>query len=741
MRKRWLGIFALCILGCVGGAAAGRRAEAQPVDAPDAYVVVQYAGGVSAQALTADGKSPSWAAQGYRSLPVPKGMTTDQYLAQLRADPHVISAEDDPKVTAQDIPDDPYYLQNQAAYMTQIGLPSAWDVETGNNQIIVAVLDSGIDLSHPDFAGRLWENPNDSASDGVDHDNNGCINDRYGCRFVDLTPQNHSQCGYQAAYPTSTPLPGSGAVSDDSGTPLRPGAHGTFVSGIIGATGNNSTGVSGVAWNVRLMTVKVLDCGTGAGGAPSGYMSNVVQGIDYARRMGARIINLSLSSNSPADDKKFVRDAIQSAQNDGVIIVAAAGNYGSDPTQPGPGYPGAYNDYPNLVTIGAADQNNGMQWSSFSSYGPALDFAAPGGPGIASTGRSDLGVNYFASPNGGTSFATPFVSGMFALMMSRNSRLNATDYIQIARDTATPATPAPHGLNWAGSGIINIGAAVARVPMTVSGTALRDWKNVPGGTEVRAMIDGNDCGVTTTAAIGANSPFALKVKSAAEQPGCGAPGKTVQLTVAGAAAQPTLKWGVKNQDLALINREVSSVSPPPGAVVVQTLNGSWANIAQFEAGGNLPTALSSLPTPWTGAYHWNPSAQAFDGGTGAFEHFLRNVPNYVNSWSTVQTYDAFWVDAPATNIASLNPNPDPGRVQALKKGWNNFVYTGTSKAVPDALSAISGKYSEVLQYDNASRTWLVNVPGQPLFLEDFGGLFKLKVYWIYMTADGAITMN
>jgi subtilisin family serine protease len=736
VRKRWLGIFALCIIVCSGGAATSRRAEAQatPAAPPDEYVIVQYASAVSAQALRADGQSPSLEEQGFRAVPVPKGQTKAQYLASLAHDPNVLTASDDATVYATDVPDDPYYLQYQAGYLTQIGLPAAWDIETGSNQVIVAVLDSGIDLSHPDFAGRLWENPNDSFSDGVDHDGNGCINDRYGCRFINLTTQRATNCHYGPDYPTATPPPGSGAVSDDA-----PNGHGTAVAGLIGANGNNNLGVAGVAWNVRLMTVKVLDCGSDpATRLPSGDMFNVAQGIDYARRMGARIINLSLSSASPVSDTPAIRAAIQSAQNDGVIIVTAAGNYG-ETSQPGPGYPGAYDSYPNLVTVGAADQNNGMQWAPFSSYGPALDFAAPGATGMVSTGRNAEAA--YVTLGKGTSYATPVVSGMFALMMSRNSRLNAAQYIQIARDTATPAPPAPHGLNWAGAGIINIGAAVARVPMTISGTALRDWKNVPGGTEVRATVDGNDCGAATTASIGQASPFAIEVKSAAERPGCGAPGKMVQLTVAGAAAQPLIPWGLKNQNLGLINREVSSVSPPPGAVVVQTLNGSWSNIAQFDDGGSLPTAVGSLPTPWTAIYHWNPAVPSFDGTAGAFDRYLKGVPSYVNSWTTIHTYDTFWVDAPATNIASLNPNPQPGRVLPLKKGWNNFVYTGDSKAVKDALDAIAGSYTEVLQYDNASRTWLVYAPGQPTYLQDFGGLFKLKVYWIYMTADGAITMN
>ena len=118
------------------------------------------------------------------------------------------------------------------------------------------------------------------------------------------------------------------------------------------------------------------------------------------------------------------------------------------------------------------------------------------------------------------------------------------------------------------------------------------------------------------------------------------------------------------------------------------------------------------------------------------------APPAINDISTLKTYDAFWINAPASNLASVNPNPPTGRVIQLNPGWNNFVYTGTSKAVADALSSIAGRYTEVAQYDNATGAWLLwNPPPQPRFLNGFGGLFKLKVYWIYMTQSASLTMN
>ena len=740
MAKRCLGILTFCSAlflatvvggGAVGGAPPGAQAA---TPAPGGYVVVQTAGGRT-QPQSAGGQPPTPAQQGFEQLAVPPGKTVDQFLAELRARPDVVSAEPDAQVQAANIPDDPYYLQQQAPYLTQIGAPAGWDLSTGSNKVVVAVLDSGIDLNHPDFAGRLWQNTADAYSDGIDHDHNNCINDRYGCRFVALNQANKNACGYTSSTPT-------GQVSDDDIGGSR--GHGTFVSGIIGAAGDNNIGVTGVDWNVQLMTVKVLDCGSGPLQIPTGYISDVAQGIVYATQMGANIINLSLAidANAPNGDAPVMRAAIQYAQAQGVIIIAAAGNHTPGSSNVGVGYPGAYTEFPNLVTVGASDNLNGNSYADYSNYGPSVSLAAPGNS-ITSTIRSDIGQsNPYGTSNteGGTSYATPLVTGMFALMMSRNSRLTYQDYISIAKAAATPVSGGPP--NWAGAGVINIGAAVARVPMTVNGAALHDWiTDAPVGTEVRAEVNGVTCGLTATFAVGAISRYALRIKSAAEQPGCGAPGSTVDLFIGGVEAQPQLEWGGINVDLGMPNQDFTTVSPPPGAIVVQPLNGAWSNIAFLEAPGPGATALASLPTPWSAAYHWDPLKVNVQGLLGAFRRFIRGAPAYADDWNPIQTYDAYWVDAPAVNVASLNPNPAPGRVIDLQKGWNNITYTGTSMKVSDALAQIDGKYSQVLQYDNPSQAWLSYLPGQSRRLQGFGGLFTFKVYWIFMATPGSITMK
>lgn len=216
---------------------------APPEPVAEHWVSVRIAGGAAAPAPLE--------ARGYRQLPVPEGMSATAYSAWLEEQPGILGAWPDGTVTAAADPNDIYYHAQQI-YLDPIGAPAAWDITTDAEEIVVAVLDTGIDFRHQDLQRNLWQNPNDDDNDGIDDDNNGCIDDRYGCRYLKLTPTRIRECGYTSGEPT-------GDVRDDNGTPNALGSHGTAVAGIIGARGNNHTGISGVAWRVRLMTLKVLD--------------------------------------------------------------------------------------------------------------------------------------------------------------------------------------------------------------------------------------------------------------------------------------------------------------------------------------------------------------------------------------------------------------------------------------------------------------------------------------------------
>ena len=459
--------------------------------------------------------------------------------------------------------------------------------------------------------------------------------------------------------------------------------------------------------------------------------------------MGANIINVSLSTRDDTSDIVALRSAVSAAQAAGVIIVAAVGNHSPGETIITPGYPAAYSaepSFPLVVAVGASNNTNGNTWATYSNYGAAVDLAAPGND-IASTARTDLAPSTgYGVAGKGTSYATPIVSGMFALMRVRNSALLPTDYIEIAKATASPAAPAQHGQNWAGAGIVDIGAAVAQVPLSVSGVAMHDWKDVGKGSVVLALVDENVCGQATT-----GSPivatFAMLVKTDAVQAGCGDPGRTVEFLINGLDTRTSISWGGRNVDLRVSGLEVSSVSPPPGTIIVQELAVGWNNIGHLGATGAPETAFAYLPASWEEIRFWDTTGiSPGDGGT--FRSYSKSLPAYANDVFAVPMYGAVWayLTEPAT-VATANPDPALGRTITLKGGWNNFVYTGTSQPVGEALADIDGQYSLVAELDNPTGDWQIYSPALQRFLNDFGGLMRLDTYWVYMTEPGLLTMR
>ena len=702
-----------------------RPGDATPEPIADHWVSVQLAGGAAAGTLED---------RGYRQLPVPEGVSPTTYLAWLEKQPGVLSAAFDAPVRAAAGPNDLFYQGVQAPYLDPVGAPGGWDITTNAETVVVAVLDTGIDLSHEDLASNLWQNPNDADNDGVDDDNNGCVDDRYGCRFINLTHKRATECGYTSSTPT-------GDVQDDHGSIENAdspnyGSHGTAVAGIIGARGNNRVGIAGVAWRVRLMTLKVLDCGPDRD-KPAGEMANVARAIDYARRMGADIINLSLASlpGDPSADIPALREAIQEALAEGIIIVAAAGNHASD----GVGFPAAYAQYANVVGVGASDADNDNAWASFSSYGGGVDIAAPGAPDdrLASTIRSDLSSLPYGSLKGATSYATPVVTGLFALVMARNPDLTMEEYIAIVEDSATPPTPAAHGGNWAGAGVVDIQAALERVPMTLSGSASEDWTRPLPGTPVRAFIDGVECGATETENANGLARYSLRIAAEGEIAGCGALGREVEISIADRPAGAPLAWSGPNESLALEGYELNAIEPPPGAIVAQELGAGWSQAAYLGPDMSLPGALSTLPEALSVIALWDAAAE----GGGEMLLYYPDAPDFAQTLTTLSRYDALWIYSDGGTISTPNPEPPAGRTLALVEGWNAFVYTGEARAVTEALATVDGLYDQVLHYDNLASAWTSYLPGSLPELNDFAGLYPFRVYWIRMTAPGALVME
>jgi subtilisin family serine protease len=311
--------------------------------------------------------------------------TTAQAIRKLERDPRVRYAEPNFVLRAADLPNDPFMPQlwgldntGQTVNWTagtpdaDIDAREAWSVSTGSPDVTVAVIDTGVDVSHPDLAANVWVNEGENCAgcrtNGLDDDGNGYVDDWRGWDFAN----------------------GDSNPTDDNG-------HGTHVAGTIAAAGNNGLGVAGVTWSSRIMPLKFL----GADG--SGTTADAISAILYARAKGVPILNNSWGGG---EFSQALLDAIGQADASGELFVAAAGNDFTN-TDVEPFYPSSY-DVPNILSVEAIDQFDRKAW--FSNYGArTVDLGAPG-TNIYSTWRG--GTYRFAD---GTSMATPEVSGSAAL--------------------------------------------------------------------------------------------------------------------------------------------------------------------------------------------------------------------------------------------------------------------------------------------------------------------------------------
>jgi hypothetical protein len=339
-------------------------------------------------------------------------------------------------------PNDTYY--GNQWYLKRIGADKAWNTVTDSRDIIIAVIDTGVMIDHPDLESNIWINPNEAAGSKVDADKNGYIDDTNGWDFVNN--------------------------SADVGPKFKPGYtedginHGTVVAGILAAVGNNAAGVAGVTWNAKIMSLKALD---DAGRAD---INSVVKAINYAVANGARIINLSFTGErtSPA-----LEQAIKRASQAGVIIVAAGGNdlaggEGQNLNKK-PLYPvcdhGANRE--NLV-VGVAATGPLDEKAFFSGFGSkCIDLTAPG-VGIFSTavyaperGNGQQFNSYYDGYWSGTSFAVPMVSATLALMMQVNPSLRPEKLIELLlKNTDYNYNVNPEFVGQLGRGRLNVAAAV-----------------------------------------------------------------------------------------------------------------------------------------------------------------------------------------------------------------------------------------------------------------------------------------
>jgi Subtilase family/Fervidolysin N-terminal prodomain len=387
-------LVAALLAGFAPGGARGTTATARPAKKPPQAVPGELLIGFRAGVSTAEQKKVMARIgatekrafkQIHGALANVRADATASALAQLRSDPRVRYAEPNFVVSADVTPNDPLFsrlwgLNNNGFPVAgrwglpdaDIDAPEAWSVTTGSDSVTVAVIDTGIDYSHPDLSSQIWINPGENCpgcrTDGIDNDGNGYVDDWRGWDFAN----------------------GDNDPMDDNG-------HGTHVAGTIGAAGNNGVGIAGVNWHVRLMPLKFIS----AGG--TGTTADAVSAVLYAADKGATVLNNSWGGD---DYSQALADAITVADTHGALFVAAAGNSGTD-NDSMPTYPASY-ALPNVLTVAATD--NSDQLAYFSNVGrKSVDLGAPG-LNIYSTWPG--GTYQYMS---GTSMAAPHVSGAAAL--------------------------------------------------------------------------------------------------------------------------------------------------------------------------------------------------------------------------------------------------------------------------------------------------------------------------------------
>ena len=337
-----------------------------------------------------------------------------------------------------------------AAPNVDIGAPEAWKLAV-DADLPIAIIDSGVDVDHPDLINNLWINPGEIPGNGIDDDGNGKKDDIHGWNFVKNTP-----------------------VMDVA-------KHGTHVAGIAGAQGNNQIGVSGVAWDTQLMVLDVF------GGERFADDKNISNAIYYAVDNGAKVINLSLGSNNKVDPQFYLdnvdgyKKAFQYAYENDVFIAIASGNEGDEWDDRNKwdsvgnfdlytSTPGVFSQlFGNIASVGSSNAQNFK--SSYSNYGQSISISAPGGDGSSViVGENELGDPIYAKTSrakilstlpvgvgdvgdgnygylNGTSMASPVIAGMAGLIRAQNASISAPETLAILRAGAIQNSRLNSGVN------------------------------------------------------------------------------------------------------------------------------------------------------------------------------------------------------------------------------------------------------------------------------------------------------
>jgi len=383
------------------------------------------------------------------------GQTVDDAIKTFGRSVDVESVQPNYYYQLQSVPNDPRWSDLYG--MVKISAPAAWDLFTGDSTVVVADIDTGFDYTHEDLAGNAWTNTGEIPGNGVDDDDNGFVDDYYGYDFRFNDPD-----------------------------PMDENAHGTHTAGTIGAIGNNLMGVSGVAWHVKIMGIKIYN---EFGDDTTSAM--VINAYNYVRMMKNRGVNIRVTNNSyggcpeTCGNDPAVKEGIDALGDAGILNVFAAGNAGVN-TDVTPFFPASY-DSPSIVSVGGSDQNDHRV---FNFGATTVDLAAPGSIILSTVPEALQQAKYWNLS--GTSMSAPHVSGAAALLAMYNPSLSAAS-LKATLINSVDVLPQFNGLNKA-NGRLNVERALLNQSVCTFNLASNSIL-VPtkGGTFSVNVAGGNNC--------------------------------------------------------------------------------------------------------------------------------------------------------------------------------------------------------------------------------------------------------
>jgi len=692
-------------------------AEGRIIAKPRAGRVAAADIGEASSGLKTQGRFPRFG--NLRVLQLDAHESVKDAVARLRATGLYEYVEPDQIRYARAVPGDPKFssqwsLYNSSDASHDIDATAAWDVIHDATNVVVGVLDSGIRLTHQDLAANLWSKSGIHGINAID--GNGAISSYY---------PNDSDTG-----------------------------HGTHVSGIIGAAGNNGIGISGVAWKVKLMGLRFLH---GADG--TGSVSDSVTCIDYAIQNGAKIINASYGS--PAYSQAEY-DAIAAARAAGIIFVAAAGNDSLD-TDHGNDYPAAY-PLDNIVTVAATDRDDAF--ADYSNYGSgSVDLAAPGTDILSTYNGSDADYETFS----GTSMATPHVTGALALLCAKypsetyrqiiNRLLRGTDRLtalsgkvqtggrlNIAR-ALKATTNRPFNDDFADRAKLsgdeihvrssNVGATRQSGEPSATGKATLWWTwTAPSTGQASFDLTGSsysNCSLTIYSGISLGSLSSLASVSAPP-----ASSKITMSVVAGQQYQ--ISAGSTGADTGFTALHIGIIPPNDMMAKATTLTGSSVQItgstrnATSEYGEPLAVTHGAGSSVW---YKWTAPASG---------HY--SVAVFATEIDTVAAVYTGTAVSALKKIASNDNNQDRDNSDALvsftaTKGTtyriqiDHYSYTGASGG--DFILTLTDSLWEFPTYDEVTSSPVVTAAGNVFFGSVDGAVYSVSasgaLRWSYATDD------